>query len=452
MEQKNSKQIKDSQFLCGAAVRDISPTKGNGMLPLYRKSADGYRPIVDVIDPIHVRCIALSDGSKTMLMLSFETGRSPYPKYFAAALAEHVGLPEDAIFFTATHSHAAPEITTEIDTSDDYGQRLQVWADYVTKQMFAAADEAIVNLQPAEASIGYSDSYVNVNRNALYTVVEEDYIIRNYRYLGYNGAGMSDKSLVTVRFDDMQDRPIAFIVTYAVHGTVMHFNKCIDGEMGLSADIPGAVSTHLENKFTGAVALWLSGAAGDQNPIVMNEMYTANPDSGEFETTYIENGSVEILDYLGRIQFADVMRSLSVIEKMNNEVKISYGFGVTSVPGRSVTVINDEVGHFEYEYGEGEDFLVSLQLFRIGSIGFIGCAGELFSSIGVYLKEHALLKDIIIVNHAALSYAQAANYYLPDDESMENGGFAALSAEYKPGYLQEALVILTNSLINESND
>lgn len=452
MEFDLTKSTKNLQFSCGAAIRDISPTKENGMLPLYRKSAEGYRPIVDVIDPIHVRCIALSNGDKIMLMLSFETGRTPYPKQFATALSAHVGLPEEAIFFTATHSHAAPEITTEIDESEEGSQRLQMWADYVMEQMFAVADEAMLNLQPAKVGIGYSDSYVNINRNAEYAVIEADNEIRSYRYLGYNGAGVSDKSLVTVRFNDMQGNPLAFIVSYAVHGTVMHFNKCIDGEMGLSADIPGAVSTHLENKFAGSVALWFSGSAGDQNPIVMNEMYTANPDTGEFEITYIENGSVEILDYLGRIQFADVMRSLLSIEETENEVEINYSFGVTSIPGRSVTIINNEVGHFEYEYGIGKDFYISLQLFRIGNIGFIGCAGELFSSIGTYLKEHILLRDAIIINHASLSYAQAADTYLPDDEAMEKGGFAALTAEYQPGYLQEALATLANSLVEESNN
>ena len=36
---------------------------------------------------------------------------------FAQELSEHTGVPLDAIFYTATHAHAAPEITNEIDMS-----------------------------------------------------------------------------------------------------------------------------------------------------------------------------------------------------------------------------------------------------------------------------------------------------------------------------------------------
>ena len=203
-------------LMAGAAVRDITPTEENGMLPI---AAVGRTTAEGVIDELHTRVIALSDGTNTALIVSNETGKGPYGPLFAQELSDHTGVPLDAIFYTATHAHATPEITDEIDmdyiTFDEGSEEvdnLQKWGRLVYDQMMDAADEAIANLEPVTVGIGYSDSYVNVNRNAKYTNPDGSY----YWAQGYGFDGFSDKTLSVIRFTSVETGdPVAFIFNYA---------------------------------------------------------------------------------------------------------------------------------------------------------------------------------------------------------------------------------------------
>ena len=117
--------------------------------------------------------------------------------------------------------------------------------------------------------------------------------------------------------------PIAFIVNYAVHGVVMYANHYVVNEdgtygVGVSADLPGYVSTSIENSYDGAVALWISGAAGDQNPIIGNEYFVPDTTTGEKQTKYFSKSAVEILEYLGSVQYADVLRANENITEMSS--------------------------------------------------------------------------------------------------------------------------------------
>ncbi|MDO4549416.1 MAG: hypothetical protein Q4D04_15100, partial [Clostridia bacterium] len=372
----------------GAAVRVITPTIEKGMLPALRRSEEGYFEVVDVVDDIHVRVIALSDGTTNSLMICTESGGAPQPAYFLPILSEHTGIDIDAIFYTATHSHACPEIGGEPDATDEYGQRLLIWREYILEQMLDACDEAIAEMQPATVGVGHGSSYININRSATYVGYNEDGSSYTYKDLGYNGSGSSDKELIVVRFDAMDGNPIAFVVNYAVHGVVMHMNKLIDGEMGLSADIPGLVSSYMEKNYEGSVAMWISGAAGDQNPIIMNEMYRVNPETGEKVLYHIPGGSYDILEYLSEIQYRDVVDTLANIDTMNADVKISYERNTIDLPGQEATRIDK----YTYEYADSDEpYTMALQMLRIGDIAFVGYPGELFSSIGEYMKRSALV-------------------------------------------------------------
>ncbi|MDO4273742.1 MAG: DUF6273 domain-containing protein [Eubacteriales bacterium] len=416
-----------SVFSVGAAVRDISPEEN--MFPLSRKP---NVEMVGTLDPIHVRAIALSDHDTTTLMICTETGRSLGPQ-FAEAIAEHTGLPLEAIFLTSTHSHAAPEITEDIDLDFEEGDKdvttLQLWAKFTLAQVLEAADEALGSQKPASVGVDYSESYINVNRNSPYNQLNEDGEVEEYRYLGYNGAGESDKTVAAIRFNDKEGEPIAFIVNYAVHGTVMHANTCIDGKTGISSDIPGIVSEYLEDNYDGAVAMWLSGAAGDQNPIVQNDIYSRNPQTGEFEEIF--TGDHEILSYLSKIHYADIENAINSIEDYTDNIELDYKFIDATIPG-----------------SEGGEYPITLQMMRIGDIGLACFPGELFSSIGTYMKDNSLLEDTIIVNHTWQRDYQNNGYHA-DDESIELGGFGT-NAKYESGYLKETLTEMMNGFYEET--
>ena len=212
-----------------------------------------------------LRVLAFEGADTTALIIACETGRSFGPQ-FAETVVEHTGLPLENIVMTSTHTHAAPEITEDVvldfDENDPEVTNQQKWSKYAMEQMLHAVDEALANLQPATVGIGYSESYINVNRNSVYNRIAEDGTVTEERNLGWSQDGATDRTVAAIRFNAEDGSPIAFLINYAVHGTVMNANTCIDGKTGISSDIPGIVSTYLEENNEGAVAMWLSGLHG----------------------------------------------------------------------------------------------------------------------------------------------------------------------------------------------
>lgn len=85
---------------------------------------------------------------------------------------------------------------------------------------------------------------------------------------GPNPDGTSNKTVAVVRFETLAGEPIAVYYNYAVHAVLTGTLDLISG------DIPGSTSRYIEESLGGnVVALFASGAAGDQNPIYFNQTY-----------------------------------------------------------------------------------------------------------------------------------------------------------------------------------
>lgn len=413
------------QLYVGAAVRDITPKQE--WLPLYGVARS---KLVGIIDPIHVRVIAVGNGKTPALIVEFEMGGPPSAETFLPELSKRTGVPIDAIYYEGTHGHTSPG--TDIDPK---APSSALYNKFVYDQLADAADKAIASMRPATVGIGYSKSYINVNRQAEFTRPDGT----RYGAQGFNPAGPSDKTLAVVRFDDLKGKPIAFIVHYAVHNTVMYANKFNADGVGISGDIAAAVSGAVEAKFDGAVAEWLPGASGDQNPLISNEYFTPSTTTGEQEVSYMSRAVVELLKFYGKVQFADVLTALSNIKTVSSDAKVSYAFGTSTLPA----------------YKDGEpDFGIQLKLLRIGDIALVGNPAELFNSTGVYMHDHSLLKDTLVSNQNRSYNGQPAPYtsYLPDDYALIHDGWhTSNNKRYKVGTIDGGFTSLMNKLILSTN-
>lgn len=420
-------ESKDAQLLVGAAVRDITPTDENGLLPvpgIGREAGD----MVGVINPIHTRVIAYQLGETKALMICTETGKGPLGDTFCKIISEHTGIPVEAIFYTTTHSHAAPEVVfgefSEEEKEDDSNS--MKWARFTLSQMLDAADEALANLKPANVSIGYGESYVNINRT--YTYTKEDGT--QYNELGYNMAGEVDPTLVVIRIDDEEENPIAFIINYACHGVTMIANTTLDGETGIDPDFCGQVSRLLEEKYEGSVAMWTSGAAGDMNPFISNQIMYPDPETGELVTVY--SGETKIRDEVAYIHYDDIKKVLANnMEPVDVDI-LAYSEDKTTLPGRD----------------EHDDVTLSLQLLRLGDIAFIGTPGEIFQSIGAYIRENSDLPYTMVVDNT-WNWPDSFLFYIPDDAGIITPGFGG-DLGYEIGTVNPMLSDLANKLIADT--
>ena len=239
-------------LMVGVGMEVITPT--SDMYPTTWGSGNRGFTFIGAVEDIYVRVIAVSNAGEnaspenTSLILSFETGKGPYPAEFIETLSSETGVPKAQVFWSTTHMHSAPEITTadwadgldiEIRTDDPANTLADLaaknkakWGAMVKKQMVAAAETAIASMVPAEVSLGTTNSYINVNRDTKYSnnLVQNPYdplgdLIPG-TLEGYNGEGFSDKTLSVVEFRERtgDKEPIAFIVHYAMHNTLLYAN------------------------------------------------------------------------------------------------------------------------------------------------------------------------------------------------------------------------------------
>ncbi len=427
-----------SQLFAGAALRDITPSPD--LLPLPKASPFGE--LDRVLDTGAVRALALRSGERTVLLITEDIIGIPYADETLTQLSKATGLAEKDIFLFATHAHATPFVGRKrlpnTVSPENAGGTTEIYLQRLLARTEEAALEALEKLRPAKMGIGYGKSYLNVNRN-------QDFTDRNM--LGVNPEGPSDKTAAVIRFEDLHGEPTAFLLNYAVHAVIMHCNRpdpSSPDSLGYSADLPGATSALFEKKYPGAVALWTSGAAGDQNPIYMTSSYYPDPETGAFAMLAFQGGGYELLQVAAYRHFDDLRRINETIRCTDTDCDLATAGGNAELPGRKVLwksgVVNLAV-HPDGYINEGT-FSLPMRVCRIGTLKLCCVSGELYTTLGSAIKAQA--PDTLVLTHNMDSVG-----YIPDDEAIEKVSFGA-AAPYQPGYAADLLPAAYLSLLQKS--
>lgn len=420
-------------MLCGAAKKKITPPAA--LLP--ELNGLGGISFAGVLDDIYVRALALGDGQDTILFVVFDLDKVPDPEQYLSALAEQTGIPAEHISLLSIHTHTAPvtgwrptEGPNFIRNKPENVQKAtRKYEDFLAQAAKQAAAEAVAAMQPVRIGWGRGVSFVNINRLQDYFVRGDHGTTQIRVGLGQNPAAEVDRSLLVWKAEDMQGRMVACLTNYAVHNCVMIGNRCgKDGGTLLSSDLGGNVSQMIEENHPGCVALWVSGAAGDINPILSNEIFYPDPVTGA-QTAYRlperEEAPLMMLKVLSAQHYADILRTLERITCTDAPVQVSGAVKWAEMPSK----------------GE-EPYRIRLHLTRIGDLGLWGVSGELYSSIGRALVQSLLDGEHYICNHDASLIANTG--YIFDDETLLRDREGTLPGrrnnEILPGYAKDALL------------
>ena len=387
------------EFKCGAAKRCITPPAE--LIPDLRALMD--QRLGAVLEDLYVRVIALESDGKRALFVCFELDKVPQEKRYYELLEKAVGVPEENITLTAVHTHSAPisgyrpfEGPNFIDRKPAEVQKAtHAFEDFVAGQLEEAAKEAVESLQPAKMGIAAGESFVNIDRKQWYEYTDENGMRRRILALGRNAASPVDHTLTILRFEDLTGKTIAVLVHYPCHCCIMHTNPCGGGGMlGIGPDLGGAVSAMMEKDDPGAVVLWCSGAAGDVNPIMQNEIYYPDPETGRPVTAKMPGGDcLHLLTLLSANHYADIRRTMRGMRCTQTDVPVG--------------------GTVEWSRTQGlfEEYEIRLHMLRIGSVYFLGGSGEFYGQYARILRSILPEKHALIVNHEA-SLAANSGYIL----------------------------------------
>jgi neutral ceramidase len=414
----------------GAARVDVTPP-ADAALPMsgYSSRKQGFQKIHD---HIYARAIVLNDGTHEAAILSWELIGMPEGVWreLSQRISNELGIPADHVILAAEHVHSAPTVagayTKGTPSTIAYTKKLQDAA-------FQAVKQAKASLQPARFGFGTGKAYVNINRRERSPEGEWN--------LGYNLEGPSDKTLAVLKFETLAGKPIALFINYAVHGVVMGPKN-----LQISGDLPGATSRFVEQyyrgevptrsdggwdlqlqpqeKTDGVVALWTSGAAGDQNPIVM--------DRGEDFT---------MVDGLGRILGEETVRVANNIKHLSTQASVWGAQRVISCPGRKLKPGPHPHGEFSFE--DAAPVSIRLSLLMLNNIAVTGVSGEVLTPIFLRLEKESPYRHTVMVTHA-----DGLSGYIPNDAAYNQVSYEITTTHLKPGCAEAGIV---NGLVDMMN-
>ncbi len=201
-----------------------------------------------------VTALALSDNSTTALILDIDIQilTNERADEIRAAVSRATGVPATNIRASATHTHTGP-VPYKSWIEKGY-EMVAPWFENLARWSAEAALEALANLQPVELRSGRGECHINANRRSVTKSGE--------RFLGVNPDGPSDHEVLVVKLDRPTGEPVATLVNYACHATIMGPPNRL-----ITPDYPGVMKRVVEQA-VGGRCLFLQGSAGDQGPLL----------------------------------------------------------------------------------------------------------------------------------------------------------------------------------------
>ncbi|AJP72504.1 neutral/alkaline non-lysosomal ceramidase N-terminal domain-containing protein [Sphingomonas hengshuiensis] len=407
----------------GAAKVDITP-----------KSNPLPGQFTGVLDPLYIRAIVVEDGGTRAALVTVDAGAigTDTWTYVTQRVAKELGIPAANVLLTATHTHSVP-----------FGPNKDAGA-----QIVEAIASAAKTLRPGRFAYGSGVSYINVNRNII------DPKTRRW-WEGPNYDGPSDKTVAVVAFEDLAGKPIAVYYNYGVHAV-------LTGTLDLiSADIPGASSNYIEKSMgPDVVAVWSTGAAGDQNPIFFNQTYAlrdiriqdyaargedisnAMPPGGKGMdrtnpkvATLMEQQKQMTLS-MGQMLGEEVLHVVrDGLERPQTRATIRGASTSIQCPGRNRT--DSGRAGFPGVYTDGDPVSIKLSMVRIGDVMLGGVDGEVFTTIAQRFKRESPYKHTMMVT---LTNGMARSGYIPNDAAFAQNTFEVVSSRLKPGCAEDKIV------------
>ena len=425
-------------FSAGYARKEITPELGTYINGYFKERyAEG------VLDPLELCCLALGLGEKKVVLCAVDNLGIPRRilEPMLQRVAEETGLPKEAFYVAATHSHTAGALS-----HDDKDPKELAYRERVADALCEAAKSALADLAPCKmgTAIGRAPNSAFVRRYRMKDgSVRTNPGVNNPEVL--EPVSGADERVSVVRLD--REKDTLLLVSFGNHPDTV-------GGCKLSADWPGFARRETERALPGTKMIFFNGAQGDVNHVkVFPEEGDLNGMENDFDDVF---RGYDHARYLGRViagavlqvfdkvayrevkELSYLQRQVQVPSNMPSpeELPLARKYAALHRAGKDdeipykgmmlTTVVATSLRQLRLEHGP-EFFSLPLSGLRIGDVAMIGLPGEPFTGIGVGLKE-TKGPAMVIPTCATNAYEG----YFPMLDSYE-GGYEAGSSNYKAG-------------------
>jgi len=421
------------QLKAGAARVDVTPAPDQ----LGRNS-------YGILDHTHVRAIVFTNGH-TVAGLANVDGNTNQRVIDAVneRLEKELGIPKGNIIYSGTHCHSTGTVPP----------------DELTERTFQAVKKAYDAMVPAKVGYGDGVSYLNVKRD----LFDPE---RGTWWEGPDYDGKSDKTVAVIYFESLDGKPIATYYNYAMHAVITGQLDMITG------DFPGKSEEYIESRYgDDFVAIFSSGAAGDQNPLYFQQTFDLRDiriaeyakrgedisnkmppggqglDRNDPEVHRLMEEQKKMAESYGQLLGEEVKYVIMMMRRFESDVTLNCGRKIVTCPGRKQLNGGGRAGYAGV-YEDADPIDIELGLVMLDDIPVTSVAGEVYNQIAVQLKNESPYARTIMTTVADGHSGWGG--YIPDDESYGAEVFEVLSSRFKQGYAQSAIVNGLLDLIHEA--
>lgn len=384
-------RISAQQATLRAAVVKVDIT------PSGSKWLAGYpaRQSTGVHDRLFHRVVAIDDGTTQFFLASSDLclfAPSVYDE-FATRLKRETGIDPVHVWWTVTHTHAAPEVgphgMIKLLMPERYNHEPdREYTEFVEKSLIEAIKDARAKLQPARLAAGTGFSAANINRRARDPAGRIS--------LGLNPDGPTDRQIGLIRLERLDGAPIALIANYSMHGTALGPPNTL-----ISGDAPGTVADYVEEKL-GAPMLFINGAAGDLAPI-----YTVQDD---FKAAHITEFNVLLGDR--------ILAANRAIATASSGIRLRAGEKIVETPRRKGFGWDAGIGNY-LKAGEPGTILLPVRFLVLNEdLALWSAPVELFCEISIDVRGRSPFRNTFY-----FGYANGWLGYLPTRRAFSEGGY-----------------------------
>lgn len=400
----------------GFATVDFTPEPGLSLQgQMHERIATHTR------DPLYVCAAAFEGNGEAVALAAVDICLldSPFIQKAQNAWAEQTGLAPGTLLIHTTHTHVAPLTTNALLGNID-------------PQFEASLGEAIV-----EAAVLAWEKREPVQLFAASGFLEQ--LGWNRRAMLANGTSRMYADASTPGFIGLEgprDGAVPALwarneqgaITGVLTGFATHPN-CMESERFYSADLPGETRKHLGAALGGVPVVYITGAAGNTAPSVLEDPEHAYAWRGD-------TGAVRS----GQLLAGEVLKLIATNDQPLPEPKLSHAHATievplrewpkdASVPSYPLPLIDESwlVARPYYEKGRdawparraaSQTFPVNLHVLRIGDVAICTNPAELFVEFGLEIKALSPAR-VNFVSELTDGWAG----YVPTLKAFERGGY-----------------------------
>ncbi|MFT4004788.1 MAG: hypothetical protein QM683_03725 [Lacrimispora sp.] len=329
-------------------------------------------------------------------------------------IGEKTGAEKEHIWICVSHTFTAPHLRSEEALrrgAEDVVRKNCILMESLKDGLRKALKQAMENLRPVSMDYGLGYCPVNVNR---------DVPTKEGWWLGTNWNGFSNKSLPVLRFDRQDGRTAALVYSCDVQSSVMEQSFLKDGTRLISGDLAGTASRFLEESRDGDfAALFVTGAAGDQAPILQAEKKDYHDPGGGFSLLHALSAALS--------SQADLAADKAIPVTWDGSIYIKYD--LCQCQGQKGFKNPKDIrpaAHYQYEPDGYRT--VSIGILCLGDAAIVGLAPELSSITAEEIRSKSPFPFTMV-----FTMVNGAEKYMPEKTAYDRITYEAMNSSFAQG-------------------